>query len=73
MNSTTLPISVIILTCNEEKQIERCINSAKNIVSNTFIIDSDSNDNTINIAENFGATCIKHSWKEIMRCNSIGV
>ena len=56
-------ISVIILTFNEEKQIERCITSAKDIVSNTFIIDSDSSDNTINIAESLRATCIRHSWE----------
>ena len=58
-----LGLTLIILTKNEEKQIGRCIESAKEIAANIFIIDSDSNDKTVYIAESLGATCVKHTWE----------
>ncbi|MCQ8119707.1 glycosyltransferase family 2 protein, partial [Methylomonas rosea] len=48
-------ISVIILTYNEEKHIERCISSVLPIVSEVFVVDSYSSDNTVKLAEALGA------------------
>ena len=45
-------ITALIITKNEEMHIERCINNIKNLVSNVLIIDSFSNDNTIEIIKN---------------------
>jgi glycosyltransferase involved in cell wall biosynthesis len=56
------PITLIVLTFNEEKQIERCISSAKDICSEIFIIDSFSTDNTKSISERLGAKVIQHQW-----------
>lgn len=55
-------ISVIILTYNEEQHIERCINSLKGIASEIFVIDSISNDKTVEIAEGLGANIYQNPF-----------
>jgi glycosyltransferase involved in cell wall biosynthesis len=55
-------ISVVILTNNEEKHIERCIRSLLPIAKNIFIIDSFSTDKTIQIAEHLGAKVFQNQW-----------
>jgi glycosyltransferase involved in cell wall biosynthesis len=55
-------ISVIILTFNEEKHIERCIKSLLNFTDNIFIVDSGSTDNTVKIAESLGAKVSVNQW-----------
>lgn len=42
-------ITAIILTFNEEKHIRRCLNSLNGLVDDIVIVDSFSDDNTINI------------------------
>ena len=44
-------ITALILTKNEELHIERCIDSIKDLVSNIYVIDSGSTDNTRLICE----------------------
>ncbi len=48
-------ISVIILTYNEEKHIKRCIDNAKKVSNQIFVVDSFSSDKTVQIAEQLGA------------------
>lgn len=55
-------ISAIILTHNEEKHIDRCINSIKNEVYEIFVIDSFSTDRTIEIAKKLGAKVYLNEW-----------
>ncbi len=55
-------ISVIILTLNEEKHIERCIKSLKLFTDQIFIIDSLSTDKTVSIAKNLGANIYQNEW-----------
>lgn len=55
-------LSVIILTYNEQLHIERCIRSIQTITDKIFIIDSFSNDNTVEIAESLGATVVQNKW-----------
>ena len=55
-------ISVIILTQNEEKHIERCLKSLLLFTDKIFIVDSGSTDRTIEIAENLGARVIHNQW-----------
>lgn len=57
-----LDLSVVILTFNEEKHIERCILNAKKISNHIFLIDSFSTDKTISIAESLGAKVFQNSW-----------
>jgi glycosyltransferase involved in cell wall biosynthesis len=54
-------LSVIILTNNEAKHIERC-RSLLPITDKIFIIDSFSTDNTVALAEQSGATVIQNPW-----------
>lgn len=58
-----LDISVIILTYNEEKHIERCIVNAKKIAKAIYIVDSFSTDNTVKIAESYGAVVYQNKWE----------
>jgi len=55
-------ISIIILTYNEEKHIERCVKSLQSISSNIFIVDSFSTDKTIEIAMSLGAKVLQNKW-----------
>ena len=48
-------ISVVIITFNEEKNIERCIDSVKEVADEILVVDSFSTDNTIAIAQRKGA------------------
>jgi glycosyltransferase involved in cell wall biosynthesis len=55
-------ISLVIITLNEEKCIERCIRSVP-FASEVVVVDSGSSDRTIEIAEKFGAKVYKNEWK----------
>lgn len=55
-------ITVIILAKNEEKNIEKSINSAKKIASRIIVVDSGSSDQTVKIAESNGAEVFFHEW-----------
>ncbi len=55
-------ITVIILTKNEEKNIEKCIQSAKGIAERIIVVDSGSTDNTVALAEACGAETFYHEW-----------
>jgi ADP-heptose:LPS heptosyltransferase/glycosyltransferase involved in cell wall biosynthesis len=46
-------ISAVILTYNEEKNIERCLLSLKDIVDDIVVLDSFSTDNTASICEKY--------------------
>ena len=54
-------ITAIILTKNEEVNIERCINSIKTIVDRICVVDSGSTDYTMELARNLGAEIYEHS------------
>ena len=59
-----MSIAAIILTYNEEKHIERCIASIKDVCSEIFVIDSFSSDQTEELALKAGVTQVfKHPWK----------
>lgn len=55
-------ITAIILTRNEENNIKDCISSVKNIVKRIIVIDSYSEDKTVEIAEEMGAEVIQHEF-----------
>ena len=49
------PLSVVIITFNEEQNIARCIASVRQIADEIVVLDSYSTDDTVSIAENMGA------------------
>ena len=55
-------ITALILTRNEEKYIADCINSIKNVVKRIVVVDSFSDDQTIQIAEKLGAEVYQHEF-----------
>ncbi|WP_457598130.1 glycosyltransferase family 2 protein [Hydrogenimonas sp.] len=55
-------ITVIILTYNEEKHIERCIRSLKPFAKRVVLIDSLSTDRTVEIADSLGAEVLQNRW-----------
>ena len=54
-------ITAIILTRNEKDFIEECIYSIKNVVKRIVVVDSYSEDNTIELAKNWGLKFINMS------------
>lgn len=56
-------ITAIILTKNEEVNIERCIKSIKSFVDRIVVIDSGSTDRTVEIAKKMGAEIFEHPFK----------
>jgi len=57
-----LPISLVIITKNEESHIEECIKSA-NFVADVVVVDSGSTDKTCEIATRCGARVLQHDWE----------
>jgi len=56
------PISVVIITYNEEKNIKRCIESVTRIADEIIVVDSFSDDDTVNIAVAMGAVVKQSSF-----------
>lgn len=59
-------ITAIILTKNEEVNIEKCIKSIKPIVKRIIVVDSGSTDNTIAVAKNLGAEVLVNELKPFL-------
>lgn len=62
MNRLELDVTVIILTYNENIHLERCLTSVKQFASNVIVVDSFSNDKTVNLAKELGATVYQNTW-----------
>ncbi|EKT4489944.1 glycosyltransferase family 2 protein [Shewanella algae] len=56
-----LPISVFIITKNEEKHIAKTLESVKEMAE-VILVDSGSTDRTIEIAKRYGAKVFEHEW-----------
>jgi glycosyltransferase involved in cell wall biosynthesis len=56
-------LSVVIITYNEEKNIERCILSVKDIADEIVVVDSFSTDMTEEICRRLGARFITHKFE----------
>ncbi len=61
---TTKPsLSVIILTLNEELNLEKCLRSVSGWVSEIIVVDSYSTDKTLEIAKRYNARVVQHPFK----------
>ena len=56
-----LPISLVVITANEEKNLARCLKAA-DFCAETIIVDSGSTDHTVDIAQELGAKVIHRAW-----------
>jgi len=59
---TPLPLSVAIITLNEQDNLPRCLESVRNLAGEIVIVDSGSTDRTAEIARQFGARLEVHPW-----------
>lgn len=57
------PISVVIITFNEERNIERCILSVKSVADEILVVDSFSKDRTQEICEKHGVRFVQHAFE----------
>jgi len=55
-------LSVSMIVKNEECFLEECLNSVKNVADEIVIVDTGSTDNTVLIAEKFGAHIFHYEW-----------
>ena len=56
-------ISVIILTYNEELNLESCLRSVEGLTDEIFIVDSYSTDKTLEIANKYGTKIFQRPFK----------
>lgn len=56
-------ISVVIITLNEEKNIERCINSVQDLADEIVVVDSLSTDRTEDVCNRYNVRFIKHAFE----------
>jgi glycosyltransferase involved in cell wall biosynthesis len=55
-----LPITAIVLTKNEERNVRACFESIKDYVERIIVVDSDSTDSTLAIASEYGCEVYNH-------------
>ena len=55
-------ISAVIITFNEERNIERCIKSLENVADEIIVVDSFSTDNTQAICQKFNVKFVQQKW-----------
>ena len=61
--SEPIKISGVIITFNEERNIERCLKSIKEVVDEIIVVDSFSTDRTEEICKTYGVTFIQHPFE----------
>jgi glycosyltransferase involved in cell wall biosynthesis len=57
-----IKLSVVIITYNEEKNIERCLLSVKEVADEIVVLDSFSTDKTPDICRKYGVNFFQHSF-----------
>lgn len=55
-------LSLCMIVKNEQRWLESCLNSVNELVDEMIIVDTGSQDNTVEIAERFGAKVFHHPW-----------
>lgn len=58
-----VPLSVIIITFNEERNIGRCLESVRDVADEIVVVDSFSQDDTQRICESHGVRVIEHPFE----------
>lgn len=57
------PVSVVILTFNEERNIARCLDSIQGIADDVVVVDSFSNDRTEEICRSYGVRFVQNRFE----------
>jgi tetratricopeptide (TPR) repeat protein len=61
-NGLGIKLSACLIVKNEEKQLERCLQSLQGAVDEIVVVDTGSTDRTLEIAEKFGAVIGHFDW-----------
>jgi glycosyltransferase involved in cell wall biosynthesis len=56
------PISAVIITFNEERNIARCLGSLRGVADDIVVVDSGSVDRTEEICRSYGVNFIRQAW-----------
>src|SRR5512146_3150185 len=56
------PVSVLILTYNEENNLPGCLASVAELSDDVHVVDSFSTDRTVDIARQYGASVVQHEF-----------
>jgi glycosyltransferase involved in cell wall biosynthesis len=65
-------ISAVIITFNEERNIERCLSSLQNIADEIVVVDSFSSDRTEEICKSFNAKLYQRTWDDFSSAKNFG-
>jgi glycosyltransferase involved in cell wall biosynthesis len=71
--AATVPITILIITKNEEKNLLHALASVCPWAGQVFVLDSGSTDNTRDIAERHGAQFVHHPWEGYARQKNWGL
>ena len=63
MISAPAPVTVVVLTFNEERNLAACLESVCGWAEEVFVVDSGSTDGTVGLAERFGAQVVAHPFE----------
>jgi (heptosyl)LPS beta-1,4-glucosyltransferase len=66
------PISAVIITFNEERNIERCLTSLQQVADEIIIVDSYSTDRTQEICKSFNAKFFQRKWDDFSSAKNFG-
>jgi len=58
-----LNLVIVILTYNEELHIKRCLSSALKLTNHILVVDSFSNDKTVEFSKQMGVTVLQNKWR----------
>ena len=56
-------LSIVVITFNEERNIDRCLKAAEAVADDIVVLDSFSTDRTMEICKSYGVTFIQSAWK----------
>ncbi len=70
--TTPIPVSVVIITHNEERNIGDALESVKEF-SDVVVVDSFSTDGTVGICGEYGARVYQHPWQGFARQKQLAV
>jgi len=66
------PLTAVIITKNEASNITRCLVSLQSVAEEILVIDSGSEDDTIDIARRLGARVVQTEWKGYAQTKNFG-
>ncbi len=63
VRQASAPVSVVVLTSNEEQNLRACLETVAGWAAAVFVVDSGSTDATLMIARQFDATVVSHPFE----------